>query len=105
MTRSDLLFVSLVAMAGGLVGGAASERWSTQGLAIAQPRTNSVNAGEFVLLDRNGTPRAGLGLDQNGEVGLVLTSKDGSRKLALSPDGRLALKLTDNDGKVLWAAP
>lgn len=92
-------------MAGGLVGGFVAERWSAQGLAVAQPRPNSVNAEEFLLLDRSRKARAGLGLDANNEVGLVLISKDGSRKLSLSPDDRLALKLTDNDGKVLWAAP
>jgi hypothetical protein len=105
MTRSELLFVSLVAMAGGFVGGIVSERWAAQGLAVAQPRTNSVNAEEFLLLDRSRKARAGLGLDANDEVGLVLLSKDGSRKLSLSPDDRLAVKLTDKDGKVLWAAP
>jgi len=39
------------------------------------------------------------------EVGLVLTSRDGNRKLALSPDGQYALKLSDQSGRILWSAP
>lgn len=105
MKRSHVLFFSLLALLGGLLGGAISERLFATGLAIAQPKANGVNAEEFLLLDRTGKPRAGLGLDANGEVGLVLASKDGSKKLALSPDDRLVIKLTDNANRVLWSAP
>ena len=101
----QVLLLILSAFLGGLVGGATSERFFATGLAIAQQKSNGVNAEEFLLLDRSGKPRAGLGLDPNGEVGLVLVSKDGSKKLSLSPDDRLAVKLTDKDGRVLWAAP
>jgi len=38
-------------------------------------------------------------------VGLVLMSRDGNRKLALSPDDQLAMKLSDQSGRVLWSAP
>jgi hypothetical protein len=38
-------------------------------------------------------------------VGLVLTSRDGNRKLALSPDDRFAVKLSDQSGRVVWSAP
>jgi hypothetical protein len=68
-------------------------------------KINGVNAEEFLLLDASGKARAGLGLDKNGEVGLVLTSRDGNRKLALSPDDRFAVKLSDQSGRVLWSAP
>ena len=67
--------------------------------------TNGVNAEEFLLLDQSGRARAGLGLDANGEVGLILTSRDGNRTLALSPDGPIAVKLTDRSGRILWQAP
>ncbi|TKS61929.1 MAG: hypothetical protein EWM72_00054 [Nitrospira sp.] len=68
-------------------------------------KTNGVNAEEFLLLDSRGKARAGLGLDANGEVGLVLTSKDGNRTLTLSPDDRSAIKLVERGGRVLWQAP
>jgi hypothetical protein len=80
------------------------ERMFVSGLVHAQ-KANGVNAEEFLLLDQSGKARAGLGLDLNGEVGLVLTSRDGNRTLALSPDGPLAVKLTDRSGRVLWSAP
>jgi hypothetical protein len=46
-----------------------------------------------------------LGLDPNGEVGLVLTSRDGNRRLYLTPDERTVIKLTDQDGQMIWSAP
>ena len=36
--------------------------------------------------------------------GLVLTSRDGSRTLALSPDDRFAVKLSDQSGRIPWSA-
>ena len=57
------------------------------------------------LAGQNGKARAGLGLDKNGEVGLVLMSRDGNRKLAISPDDQFAVKLSDESGRVLWSAP
>ena len=64
-----------------------------------------MHAEEFLLLDQTGKARAGLGLDSNGEVGLVLTSRDGNRTLAFSPDGPVAAKLSDRSGRILWSAP
>jgi hypothetical protein len=64
-----------------------------------------MNAEEFLLMDATGKARAGLGLDKNGEVGLVMVSRDGNRKLSLSPDDRLVVKLSDQSGRVLWSAP
>lgn len=45
-------------------------------------RTDGVNAEKLLLLDARGKARAGLGLDNNGEVGLM--SREGSRALAFS---------------------
>ncbi len=86
------------------MGGAVSGWWLAPSLVGAQ-KVNGINAEEFLLLDASGKARAGLGLDQNGEVGLVLTSRDGTRKLVLSPDDRFAVKLSDQNGRVLWSAP
>lgn len=104
MSRRQYGFLIVVTFVGSFIGGAVSGWWLAPSLVGAQ-KANGVNAEEFLLLDANGKARAGLGLDQNGEVGLVLTSRDGSRKLALSPDDRFAVKLSDQNGRVLWSAP
>ncbi len=97
-------FLVVVTFVGSLIGGAVSGWWLVPSPVKAQ-KINGVNAEEFLLLDTSGKARAGLGLDKNGEVGLVLTSRDGNRKLALSPDDRFAVKLSDQSGRVLWSAP
>jgi hypothetical protein len=104
VTARRYLVLVLAAFLGGLIGGGLSDRLLFVGSADAQ-KPNGVNAEEFLLLDQAGKARAGLGMDANGEVGLVLTSKDGSRTLTLSPDDRLAIKLVERGGKVLWAVP
>jgi hypothetical protein len=78
--------------------------WLAPSLATAE-KANSVNAEEFLLIDSSGKARAGLGLDQNGEVGLILTSRDGNRKLSLTPDERTVIKLTERGGRILWSVP
>jgi hypothetical protein len=94
----------IVTFVGGITGGALSGWWLAPSPVKAQ-KVNGINAEEFLLLDATGKARAGLGLDKNGEVGLVLMSRDGNRKLALSPDDQLAMKLSDQSGRVLWSAP
>ena len=89
---------------GSVIGGMLGERLWVSGVVHAQ-KPNGIHAEEFLLLDQTGKARAGLGLDSNGEVGLVLTSRDGNRTLALTPDGPVAIKLTDRSGRVLWSAP
>ena len=104
MSRGYFGFLVVVTFVGSIIGGAVSGWWLVLSPAKAQ-KTGGVNAEEFLLLDTSGKARAGLGLDKNGEVGLVLTSRDGNRKLALSPDARFAVKLSDQSGRVLWSAP
>ena len=104
MTKLSWVAVLATIFAGSLAGGMLGERLFVPGVVQAQ-KSNGVNAEEFLLLDQTGKARAGLGLDANGEVGLVLTSRDGSRTLALSPDGPVAVKLTDRSGRILWSAP
>jgi hypothetical protein len=104
VTRRRFLLLMVVAFAGGVIGGAVSDQlWS--GRAAQAQKPNGVNAEEFLLLDSAGKARGGFGLDANGEIGLVLTSKDGSRTLTLSPDDRQAIKLVERGGRVLWGAP
>ena len=104
MSRGHFGFLVVVTFVGSIIGGALSGWWLAPSPVKAQ-KTNGVNAEEFLLLDTSGKARAGLGLDKNGEVGLVLTSRDGNRRLALSPDDRFAVKLSDQNGHVLWSAP
>ena len=104
MSRRHFWFFVVVTFVGGITGGALSGWWLAPPPVKAQ-KANVMNAEEFLLLDTSGKARAGLGLDKNGEVGLVLMSRDGNRKLALSPDGRFAVKLSDQSGRILWSAP
>ena len=104
MNKLPLTLLLITTFLGGLLGGMLAERLFDSGKVHAQ-KANGVNAEEFLLLDQSGKARAGLGLDANGEVGLVLTSRDGNRTLALSPDGPLAVKLSERSGRVLWSAP
>ena len=104
MRRWHFWFLVMITFVGYIIGGALSGWWLAPALVKAQ-KVNVMNAEEFVLLDTSGKARAGLGLDKNGEVGLVMMSRDGNRKLALSPDDRLAVKLSDQSGRILWSAP
>ena len=102
--QKQRLVVCTAAFLGGVVGGVLSSQLFSPTVVGAQ-KSNGVNAEEFLLLDARGKARAGLGLDANGEVGLVLRSKDGRRTLTLSPDDPSAIKLVEQGGRVLWGAP
>ena len=104
MPKLRLTLVLFVTFIGSMLGGMLSERLLSSGMVHAQ-KANGVNAEEFLLLDHTGKARAGLGLDQNGEVGFILTSRDGNRTLSLSPDGPVAVKLSDRAGRLIWSAP
>ena len=104
MSRWHYGFLVIVTLIGSITGGALSGWWFAPSPATAQ-KANGMNAEEFLLLDTSGKARAGLGLDKNGEVGLVMVSRDGNRKLSLSPDDQSAVKLSDQTGRVLWSAP
>ena len=93
-----------VAFLGGTVGGVISVQLLVPNSVEAQ-KPNGMNAEEFLLLDAKGKARAGLGLDANGEVGLVLKSKDGNRTLTLSPDDPSVIKLVERGGRILWEVP
>ena len=104
MIPKHILLLCAAAFLGGIVGGVLSTQFLIPASVEAQ-KSNGVNAEEFLLLDARGNARAGLGLDANGEVGLVLRSRDGERTLTLSPDEPSVIKLVDRSGRVLWGAP
>ncbi|MEK6585054.1 MAG: hypothetical protein AABZ24_01825 [Nitrospirota bacterium] len=102
--HKQMIVLSVAAFLGGIVGGVLSTQLLSPTLVGAQ-KANGVHAEEFLLLDAKGKARAGLGLDANGEVGLVLMSKDGNRTLTLSPDDPSVIKLVERGGRILWRAP
>ncbi|NOS77776.1 MAG: hypothetical protein HOP35_07500 [Nitrospira sp.] len=104
MKIGQSLMIAIAAFLGGILGGVLSDQLLS-GRTVQAQKTNGVNAEEFLLLDQAGKARAGLGLDANGEVGLVLTSKDGNRTLTLSADDPRAIKLTERGGRVLLSMP
>ncbi len=104
VNRTQFGLMLVVTLIGSLIGGVLGGRWVAPLPADAQ-KANSVRAEEFLLLDQSGNARAGLGVDQNGEVGLVLKSRDGNRTLGLTPDERTVIKLTERSGRILWSAP
>lgn len=104
MSYRQMIVLCAAAFLGGVLGGALNTQFLSPKSAEAQ-KPNGVNAEEFLLLDASGNARAGLGLDANGEVGLVLRSKDGDRTLTLSPDEPSVIKLVDRGGRMLWGAP
>lgn len=104
MIHKQMLLLCAAAFLGGTVGGVLSTQVLSPRSVDAQ-KTNGVHAEEFLLLDAKGKARAGLGLDANGEVGLVLISKDGNRTLTLSPDDPSVIKLVERGGRILWGAP
>jgi hypothetical protein len=105
MNRKEYGTVAALALMAGLAGGLLAGRVFVDEPAMAQQRHKVVNSEEFLLVDRFGKTRAGLGLDPKGEVGLILLNKDGSRNLYLSPDENNVLQLKDKEGRVLWSAP
>ncbi|NJN68890.1 MAG: hypothetical protein HC801_00285 [Nitrospira sp.] len=74
MMHKQMCLLCAAAFLGGILGGVLSTQFLFPRSIEAQ-KLNGVNAEEFLLLDARGNARAGLGLDANGEVGLVLRSK------------------------------
>lgn len=105
MTRRQYWSLLLPACLSGLAGGFLSDRLTSMDSVWAQHRQKVVNSEEFLLVDKSGKTRGGLGLGPDGGVGLVLTGKDGTRTLYISPDEPQTVRLYDNTGKTLWAVP
>lgn len=97
--------VLAVGLLSGLVGGVLAERWLAPDSAWAQLRQKVIYSEEFLLVDKNGKPRGGLGLGTDGSVGLTLAGRDGIKTLYISPDDPHVLRLADKSGKTLWALP
>lgn len=105
MSRTQYWSLVIIALLAGLVGGFLSDRLFTDDAVWAQHRSKVVNSEEFLLVDKAGKTRGGLGLGADGGVGLILTGKDGTKTLYISPDEPQMIRLSDNTGKTLWALP
>jgi hypothetical protein len=97
--------VLAVGLLSGLVGGVLSDRLLSTDTVWAQLRQKVVYSEEFLLVDKNGKPRGGLGLGADGAVGLTLAGRDGIKILYVSPDDPHVLRLADKSGKTLWELP
>ena len=105
MTGRQYWSVLIMAVAGGVAGGFLSARFFPDEAVWAQQRSRVVNSQEFLLVDKAGKTRGGLGLGADGGVGLILTDKEGIKTLYISPDESNVIRLSDNTGKTLWALP
>lgn len=105
MSRTQYWSLMIMALLAGVVGGFLSGRLFSDDAVWAQQRTRVVNSEEFLLVDKAGKTRGGLGLGADGGVGLVLTDKEGIKTLYISPDEPNSIRLSDNTGKTLWALP
>jgi hypothetical protein len=105
MTGKQYWFVVLMALVGGVAGGFLSSRLFPEETVWAQQRSRVVNSEEFLLVDKAGKTRGGLGLGPDGGVGLILTDKEGTKTLYISPDEPHVLRLSDKSGKTLFAVP
>ena len=105
MYRTQYWSMMIMALLAGVVGGFLSGRLFTDDAVWAQQRNKVVNSEEFLLVNKVGKTRGGLGLGPDGAVGLILTDKEGIKTLYISPDEPQMIRLSDNTGKTLWALP
>jgi len=105
MSRRQYWSLMITALLAGVVGGFLSGRLFSDDAVWAQQRSKVVNSEEFLLVDKTGKTRGGLGLGADGGVGLILTGKEGAKILYISPDEPQVIRLSDNTGKTLWALP
>ena len=103
MTRKQVWVVGLIALVGGVVGGALVSLVVSgpQALAQAGAAQKVITAEAFHLVAPDGTLRASLTVDDDGAVGLRLVDKDGTPRagLLVSADGSPGLHLVDEDGE------
>lgn len=95
--------VVVLSLAAGLVGGALGNRFLLGDPVVAQepaPRQRVVTAEQFMLVDKEGTPRAQLAVSDKGTPRLDLVNKEGMSiaSLALTEEGQPDLRLNAKDG-------
>lgn len=109
MNNKRYRLVIATVLIGGLVGGMAADRFFRDQAVYAQrsPEPAKVIAAEqFLIVDKDGRPKAKLGLWPNGRPGLFVYDADGIPRTSFNvvADGP-KVTLMDKDGKVIWSAP
>lgn len=91
----------IVALAGGLIGGALANRLAAAIPAVAADApAKSIAAQEIVLVDARGKPHASLHLNHDGMPVLQLLDLEGRRRIGIgfSQDGTAGLDFADQKG-------
>ena len=104
MSRREYWMMLVAPTLAGMVGGAVSAWYLISEPVFAQQRQKVVNAEEFLLVDKAGKTRAGLGLGPDGGIGLIMVDKNGVKAVKISPDDPVVFKIEENS-KLLWSAP
>jgi hypothetical protein len=126
------LWVAVLAVAAGFIGGLMAGRFSTDHPVMASEPVKEIKAQAFQLVDGHGATHAALGMSEGGEPALefydsehrvrvvfdmtgtgdprlFLMDADGHIRtvvgLGLGADGRPFIRLRDKDGKVIWSVP
>ena len=92
-----------------LLGGAAFDRVFNDRTVYARGPSDPakvIAAEQFLLVDKDGRPKAKLGLWPNGRPGLFVYDADGIPRTSFNvvADGP-KITLMDKDGKIIWSAP
>jgi hypothetical protein len=104
MTVKEYSTMLAVAAIAGLLGGAASVYLFIDHYAFAEDssqRPRLIMAEGFQVVDKEGNPRAHLGVAPSGKTTVMLGYEEGKARATLSalPDGSAALALIGPDGK------
>lgn len=98
MNLKQFGLVFVIVFIAGLLGGVAANTLLLRPSSIA----TVLKAERFVVVDKEGKPRALLGVLEDGEPGLQLYDQDeeGRVDLSLKPGGRPGLELSDRNERV-----
>lgn len=130
--EAPYLWVAVLAVAAGFIGGLMAGRFSIDHPALASEPAKEIKAQAFKLVDGHGATHAALSTMEGGGPGLefydnehrarvvfdmtgkgdprlFLMDADGLIRtvvgLGLGADGRPFIRLRDKDGKVIWSVP
>jgi hypothetical protein len=129
---ASLVWVTVLAVAAGFIGGIIAVRLSMDRPALASEPAKEIKAQSFQLVDGHGSTHAALSIMEGGGPGLEfydsdhrprvvfdITGKGDPRLflidaegtirtilgLGLGADGRPFMRLRDKDGQVIWSVP
>ena len=93
----------------GFIGGILTDRFLRDQAVYAERSSEPakvIAAEQFLVVDKDGRPKARLGLWPNGRPGLFVYDADGIPRTSFNvvADGP-KVTLMDKDGKVIWSAP